>query len=591
MKRRFLHVILILLTLVAAGPILSAATACAGCPQSYEVVLQAGGEQELPALSAMAGAAIVQEGSRLVVTTTPARARLLASDARVASVERAGKRIAAESTMTSWANGVSYAYDGAGNIRSIGSDTYLYDTAGRLVQGSAGASNTQSYTYDAFGNRTDANRTGVQCVNGQDCELALPVNWRTNRLGPRADITYDQAGNLTSYNNAHTYAFDAIGSMARQIETNTTREYVYTADDERLAVYDGVWHWSVRDLGGRVLREFTSTGQDGTTGWQWRRDHIYRGSLLLASVSQQYDAADLPVTGTTRLHYHLDHLGTPRLVTDDSGMMAGEHAYYPFGAEVGLASESPRESLHFTGHERDEIGSIASLDYMHARYYSAPMGRFLSVDPALGTAEQPQSWNRYAYVRSNPLNAVDPTGRRETGYKCDENGDNCEYETTQPAEEYTAVDTAADFVDTTLSQAVSPLLTWEAGVINDNPTQVAVGTAGLVVAGATGGGVGGSSLEASASGRVVTLLPDVAPELVYSARVEEKALVEPLMHNFPSLLDSIITSTGKIEVKQIHYVEYTLEGVINGRAGVYQIGGRPIMNNILGVTHRFFKPF
>src|ERR1700730_17345051 len=69
--------------------------------------------------------------------------------------------------------------------------------------------------------------------------------------------------------------------------------------------------------------------------------------------------------------------------------------------------------MKFTGHERD-LGNPSSdqddLDYMHARNYSALTGRFLSVDRAGGRAQRPQSWNRYAYARGNPLAYVDPTG-------------------------------------------------------------------------------------------------------------------------------------------------------------------------------------
>lgn len=46
------------------------------------------------------------------------------------------------------------------------------------------------------------------------------------------------------------------------------------------------------------------------------------------------------------------------------------------------------------------------------RSMSAAQGRFSSSDPLLasGRAENPQSWNRYAYVGNNPLRFVDPTG-------------------------------------------------------------------------------------------------------------------------------------------------------------------------------------
>ncbi|MGH9895547.1 MAG: RHS repeat-associated core domain-containing protein, partial [bacterium] len=61
-----------------------------------------------------------------------------------------------------------------------------------------------------------------------------------------------------------------------------------------------------------------------------------------------------------------------------------------------------------TGHERDRE---SGLDYMVARYYSSSLGRFMAVDPGDDTeAEDPQSWNRYAYVGNNPLAYADPDG-------------------------------------------------------------------------------------------------------------------------------------------------------------------------------------
>jgi len=52
--------------------------------------------------------------------------------------------------------------------------------------------------------------------------------------------------------------------------------------------------------------------------------------------------------------------------------------------------------------------------YFGARYYSAPVGRFTTVDPSMTIQENvldPQRWNRYAYGRNNPLRYVDPDGR------------------------------------------------------------------------------------------------------------------------------------------------------------------------------------
>jgi len=61
----------------------------------------------------------------------------------------------------------------------------------------------------------------------------------------------------------------------------------------------------------------------------------------------------------------------------------------------------------FTGKERD---SESGLDYMDARYYGSTMGRFMSPDPLGGHTEDPQTLNRYAYARNNPLVYTDTTG-------------------------------------------------------------------------------------------------------------------------------------------------------------------------------------
>ncbi|MCG8460671.1 MAG: RHS repeat-associated core domain-containing protein, partial [Holophagales bacterium] len=77
---------------------------------------------------------------------------------------------------------------------------------------------------------------------------------------------------------------------------------------------------------------------------------------------------------------------------------------------------SAADPVHkFTGHERDPgFHSETPLDYMHARYCSPVLGRFLSVDPVVQAARSavlPQLWNRYTYSLNNPLNVLDPTGR------------------------------------------------------------------------------------------------------------------------------------------------------------------------------------
>jgi RHS repeat-associated protein len=154
----------------------------------------------------------------------------------------------------------------------------------------------------------------------------------------------------------------------------------------------------VSQLGLRIVRE------DSFFNPSWKQDYIHRGSTL--------HSGSLASGGI--IQYHLDHLGTPRYITNASRGQYGRHAYYPFGEESTAQSQNTEEAK-FTGHERDtnfQNLDRSYLDYMHARYYSPVMGRFLSVDPFQTAAafRTPQLWNRYAYVGGNPVNYTDPTG-------------------------------------------------------------------------------------------------------------------------------------------------------------------------------------
>jgi len=61
----------------------------------------------------------------------------------------------------------------------------------------------------------------------------------------------------------------------------------------------------------------------------------------------------------------------------------------------------------FTGYERDPE---TNNDYAFARYYSPRLERFLSPDPVSGDITDPQTLNKYTYVRNNPTNLTDPSG-------------------------------------------------------------------------------------------------------------------------------------------------------------------------------------
>jgi RHS repeat-associated protein len=167
--------------------------------------------------------------------------------------------------------------------------------------------------------------------------------------------------------------------------------YGYNADGERVAIRDlqaDSFRFTIRDLDNRVIREFIYEND----AYRWDQDWVHANGKVIASVH-----------GEGIKHYHVDHIGTPRLVTDGSGLRSTFNSYSPFG--VLVAGEGGNR-LQLCGHESDP----AQIYYLHTRYYSDLTGAFLSLDPKRGELMSSQSRILYAYVRNSPVARIDQFG-------------------------------------------------------------------------------------------------------------------------------------------------------------------------------------
>ncbi|MCZ7650082.1 MAG: RHS repeat-associated core domain-containing protein [Thermoanaerobaculia bacterium] len=274
---------------------------------------------------------------------------------------------------------------------------FAYDALSRLTEGRVrvgGSDFVQEVEFDAFGNITEVTTSTFP-------PRALETSTSTNHL---TYGTYNPAGSLTSWN-LWSYAWDPVEMMKRRSTDGQDWRHVYTAGDERFwNVNISDWKTSdftLRDLDGRVLRVYEA----GEGKWSRFTDYVWRGDALLAR--------DFSYTRPEA--FHLDHLGTPRLLTNHRAERLAQPNYYPFGEEITVNTQVA-ERLKFTGHERDTLGSeevADDLDYMHARFANPITGRFLSTDPVVQVSRsirRPQLWNRYAYSLGNPIKYVDPTG-------------------------------------------------------------------------------------------------------------------------------------------------------------------------------------
>jgi RHS repeat-associated protein len=285
---------------------------------------------------------------------------------------------------------------------------------------------TQTFTYDALNRLTSAQNAGTDCtkmtVNGKteywgnsygydpwgnlitktptkcSAENLNEAAWTNNQLHTisGADNTYDAAGNMThDATTGNNYSYDA----ENRITGAAGYTYIYDAD------------------GNRVEK---SNGSTGTIYWSMSPG-IVAESDLSGNLKSEYvffngrRTARRDFPGGAVSYYFSDELGTASVITNAAGTITEDEDFYPWGGELQFIN-SDSNHYKYGGHERD---SETSLDYMLARYYSNPLGRFLTPDWAgkpitvpYANFGNPQSLNLYSYTQNNPTTLGDADGHQ-----------------------------------------------------------------------------------------------------------------------------------------------------------------------------------
>ncbi|HYG83051.1 MAG TPA: RHS repeat-associated core domain-containing protein, partial [Pyrinomonadaceae bacterium] len=275
--------------------------------------------------------------------------------------------------------GYQYQYDAASRITQMteaaGAHGYGYDAADRLTSATHPAQTSESYTYDAVGNRT-ASHLGASYTY-------QPFN-KVVTVGPTS-YSYDSNGNLTQ-------KVDAAGVWQYAWDYENRLKQVTRPDGQTVLYrYDA--------LGRRVRR-----GSGG--GWT---DYVYDGHDVVKDVNSDGSAVEylngpgvddkLRQMGNAGTYYFVqDHLGSTRALTDGGGDVVENVSYDSFGNGASTLTR-----YGYTGREWD---ADAALYYYRSRFYDPQGGRFISEDP-IGLRG---GVNHYAYVRNNPIRFNDPSG-------------------------------------------------------------------------------------------------------------------------------------------------------------------------------------
>ncbi len=265
--------------------------------------------------------------------------------------------------------------DNTGLLRT---EQYGYDEVNRLKTVNYGDGQTQSYAFDATGNRSSRTDSAAGTENY--------TFDNANRLLTRAGNTYtnDLAGNTLS-GGARTNTWDSQNRLVQCVNGTTTSTFKYGSDGLRRQMTSGGTTTDFALDGQSVVREMRAgatyaTYLSGVRGPEYRRD----------------------ASGTVRWYLY-DGLGSVQGEVDGSGNVTASRKFDVYGLVRGSTgtSTSKHKFVGGLGHtSEDETGLV----YMRARYYDPVVGRFASEDPAH------DGGNWFAYCGNNPVNFVDSAG-------------------------------------------------------------------------------------------------------------------------------------------------------------------------------------
>ncbi len=301
-------------------------------------------------------------------------------------------------------------------------ESFGYDALNRLSWSKISNQTQQNFSYDAFGNITF--KTGVgnykygnQCQIGAGAHAVCEIdngstsetfdydnngNLTTHRVNGVVERTFeysdfDKPTRITKGGHVTTFSYDSNRSRYKRTDTDSsgnTTTTIYVGSVEKITKPDGT----------REIRRYINS------------------SVLITQEYNLDSNGEYQIARAITRHILTDHLGSTDVITNSDGVIVQHQSFDAWGArrdytdgiqldDISLAAwadvNNGFTTQSFTGHEAvDEVGVI----HMNGRIYDARLGRFLQADPFVQDSTDTQVYNRYSYVRNNPLNATDPSG-------------------------------------------------------------------------------------------------------------------------------------------------------------------------------------
>ncbi|UNE69113.1 RHS repeat-associated core domain-containing protein (plasmid) [Leptospira interrogans] len=323
---------------------------------------------------------------------------------------------------------VLYAFNPNNNITNVANNTTDFNTQ-------------YVYDYDGLGRLTSANGSYIEPFNSnftqrfqQSFVYAKNGNLSSKRFhdpasGNISDVwsyqyTNHQVTNIDSSKSgadALTMSYDANGNLTRQRDNvkDLTKRISIDSQDRITQIQDGnnaiLGSYWYDESGFRIRKSSLEPKNNVFSNVEILYPSKFFGlefiesENVISSVNNVYlngvRIAALNEAGALA-YYLTDQVDSVSTVLDDEGNTLSLMQYLPYGdtfVQRGDTNFSPK----FNSQELDRESGFY---FFNARFYDPGIARFTSADTLIDGELDTQGWNRFSYVKGNPIGAKDPTG-------------------------------------------------------------------------------------------------------------------------------------------------------------------------------------